>query len=59
MLDPSSPSGYEVKRAALHEAGDYDGAVNAFEAMLSKIAQSPDLDVQRELYPRYSDRGIC
>jgi len=55
-LDPSSPWGYEVKHAALHKAGDYDNAVDAFEVMLSKIAQSPDPDVQRELYPRSDDK---
>ena len=49
-LDPSSPWGYEVKHAALHNAGDYDNAIAAFETMISKIAQSPHLDVQRELY---------
>ncbi|KAI9461348.1 hypothetical protein HD554DRAFT_1518592 [Boletus coccyginus] len=47
MLDPSSPRGYELKHAALHKAGDYDNAVDAFEAMLSKMAQSPYLDVQQ------------
>ncbi|KAF8556431.1 TPR-like protein [Imleria badia] len=46
-LDPSSPSGYEVKHAASHKAGDYDTAVDAFEVMLSKIAQSPNPDIQR------------
>ncbi|KAF8554675.1 hypothetical protein OG21DRAFT_1508679 [Imleria badia] len=46
MLDPSSPWGYEMKHAALQKAGDYDNAVDAFETMLSKIAQSPDLSVQ-------------
>ena len=56
MLDPSSPWGYEMKHAALHKAGDYDDAVVAFEAMLSKIAQSPDPDVQRELYARCHDK---
>jgi len=56
MLDPSSPWAYEMKHVALHETGEYDDAVDAFEAMLSKIAQSPDPDVQRELYLRYYDR---
>ncbi|KAF8439820.1 hypothetical protein L210DRAFT_3645803 [Boletus edulis BED1] len=46
-LDPSFPWGYEMKHAALHKAGEYDSATNAFEAMLLKIAQSPDQDVQR------------
>ncbi|KAF8554511.1 TPR-like protein [Imleria badia] len=38
----------EMKHAALHKAGDYDNAVVAFEAMLSKMAQSPDPNVQRQ-----------
>lgn len=42
MLDPLSPWGYERKHAALHVAGDYENAINAFEAMLSKISQSSD-----------------
>ncbi|KAF8552314.1 WD40 repeat-like protein [Imleria badia] len=46
-LDPSSPWGYEMKRAALHETGDYDNAVDAFEVMLSKMVESPDPDVQQ------------
>jgi hypothetical protein len=55
-LDPLSPWGYEVKHAALHKAGDFDNAVDALETMLSKIAQSPDLVIRRELYPRYRDK---
>ena len=47
-LDPSSPWGYERKRAALHEAGDYDSAISAFQEMLSKMEQSPDPDIRRE-----------
>ena len=50
MLDPSSPWGYEMKHAALHNAGDYDNAIAAFETMLSKMSQSPHRDIQRELY---------
>ncbi|KAN0078113.1 hypothetical protein V8E55_010170 [Tylopilus felleus] len=46
-FNPSSPWGYEMKHAALHEAGEYKDAVHAFEAMLSMIAQYPDLDIQR------------
>ena len=55
-LDPSSPGGYEMKHAALHKAGDFDNAVDAFETMLSKIVESPDPDIRRELYPRYRDK---
>ena len=45
-LDPSSPWGYERKHAALHGAGDYENALNAFEAMLSKMSQSTDPDIR-------------
>ena len=48
-LDPSSPWGYELKHAALHKAGDYDNAIRAFEAMLSKIEKSPYPDIRRKL----------
>jgi len=58
MLDPSSPWGYEINHAALHKAGDYDDAVNAFETILSKIEQSLDPDIQRESYPHYDDKEI-
>ena len=56
MLDPLSPWGYETKHAALRGAGDYSSAVAAFEMMTSKIAESPDPDVKRELYPRFHDQ---
>ncbi|KAF8548746.1 hypothetical protein OG21DRAFT_1489116 [Imleria badia] len=45
-LDPSSPWGYQSERTALHGAGRYDDAIQAFETMLSKIAQSPDLHIR-------------
>jgi hypothetical protein len=45
-LDPSSPWGYERKHAALHKAGDYDNAIEAFETMLSKITHSPDAEIR-------------
>ena len=56
-LNSSSPWGYEMKHAALHKAGDYNSAVDALEVMLSKIAESPDPDVQRELFPYYHDKN--
>ena len=56
MLDPLSPWGYEMKHTALHQAGDFDNAIDALETMLSKIAQSPDPDIRRELYPSYCDK---
>ncbi|KAF8128157.1 hypothetical protein EV363DRAFT_1510285 [Boletus edulis] len=40
--NPSSPLGYEMKHAALHMSGDYNDAIDAFEVMQSKIAESPD-----------------
>ncbi|KAF8439815.1 hypothetical protein L210DRAFT_3540401 [Boletus edulis BED1] len=46
-LDPSSPWGYQLKHAALHKAGEYGDAVDAFEAMLSRMAGSPDPEVQQ------------
>ena len=48
MLDPLSPWGYERKHAALHEAGDYENAINTFETMLSKISMSPDPEIRGE-----------
>ena len=55
-LDPSSPWGYERKHAALHEAADYDKAIEAFKAMLMRMAESPDPNIQREWYPRHLDK---
>ncbi|KAF8435991.1 hypothetical protein L210DRAFT_3549767, partial [Boletus edulis BED1] len=52
-LDPSSPWGYEMRHAALHKGGDYDNAADAFETMLTKMAESPDPDVQR-----YGDKFV-
>ncbi|KAF8430510.1 hypothetical protein L210DRAFT_3764535 [Boletus edulis BED1] len=46
-LDPLSPWGYEMKHAALHKGGDYGNAADAFETMLTKMAESPNPDVQR------------
>ena len=48
--DPSSPWGYEIKHAALHGAGRYDDAVQAFEAMLSKMGESPDPQIRGKLF---------
>ena len=56
-LDPLSPWGYEVKHAALHKAGDFDNAVDVLETMLSKIVQSPDPDIRRELHPCFHDEN--
>ena len=49
LLDPSSPLGYEMKRAALHEGGDYLNSVDAFEVMFKKIAESSDLSIQGDM----------
>ena len=45
-LDPLSPWGYEGKHAALHNAGDYENAINAFEMMLLNMLQSSDLEIR-------------
>ena len=55
-LDPLSPWGHEMKHEAFHKAGDFHSAIDALETMLSKITQSPDLDVRRELNPRDYDK---
>ena len=47
-LDPMSPLGYESMHAALHKAGDYENAINAFEMMLSKMSQSSGLEIHGE-----------
>ena len=47
-LDPSSPWGYLAKRTALHGAGCYDDAIQVYETMLSKMAESPDLQIRGE-----------
>ncbi|KAF8557228.1 WD40 repeat-like protein [Imleria badia] len=52
MLDPSSPWGYERKHAALHKAGHYEDAINAFKAMLSMMSQSSDPEI-RERHRQY------
>ena len=56
-LDPSSPLGYETKHVASLKIGDYGGAVDALEEMLSKLAQSPDPNIQRELYLCYHTKA--
>ena len=48
-----------MKHAAFHMAGEFDNAVDAVETMLSKIVQSPDPDIRRELYPRFHDEMTC
>ncbi|KAF8547869.1 hypothetical protein OG21DRAFT_838193 [Imleria badia] len=45
-FDPNSPRGFETKHAALHGAGRYDDAIQTFETMLSKMAQSPDPQIR-------------
>ena len=42
-----------MKRAGLHQAGRHDDAIQTFETMLSKMAQSPDIQIRGESYPRY------
>ncbi|KAN0087892.1 hypothetical protein V8E55_006513, partial [Tylopilus felleus] len=55
-LDPLSPWGYERKHAVLHKAGDYQNAINAFEAMLSRMSESSDAEI-RVLPCQYVDPG--
>ena len=45
-VDPSSPWGYQTKRTALHGAGHYGDAIQAYETMLSKMAESPDPQIR-------------
>ena len=47
-LDPASPSGYERKYAALLGIGHHDGAIDAFEIMLSKLSESSDPEIRGE-----------
>ena len=49
-VDPSSPWGYQTKRTALHGAGHYDDAIEAFETMLVKMDESPDPQIRGALY---------
>lgn len=55
-LDPSSPWGYQMMHAALHKARDFDSAIQAHQAMLSKMKESPHPDIQCEFYPRYQGK---
>ncbi|KAN0087925.1 hypothetical protein V8E55_006546 [Tylopilus felleus] len=55
-LDPLSPWGYERKHAALHGAGDYQNAIDAFEAMRSRMFESSDPEI-RALHCQYIDPG--
>ena len=47
-LDPLSPWGYERKHAALHKAGDYQNAFEAFKVMCSRILKSSDPEIRGE-----------
>ena len=47
-LDPSSPSGYERKYAALLGIGHHDDAIDAFETMLLKMSESSDPEIRGE-----------
>ena len=39
-----------MKHAALRKAGNFNNAVDVFEVMLSKMAQSSDLGIRRALH---------
>lgn len=45
-LDPSSPWGYEQKRAVLHSVGCYAEAIDAQTSMFLILEQSPDPDIR-------------
>ena len=47
-LDPSSPSGYERKCAALLGIGHHENAIDAFETMLLKMSESSDPEIRGE-----------
>ncbi|KAF8121561.1 hypothetical protein EV363DRAFT_1421156 [Boletus edulis] len=51
-LDPSCPFGYERKHVALHRARRYGDAIDAFEAMLSRMSASSDPEI-RKCSPQY------
>ncbi|KAG2364291.1 hypothetical protein BDR07DRAFT_1402050 [Suillus spraguei] len=61
-LNPSSHIGYNLKHAALHGAGRYDEAIQAFRIMLSKLDNAPDTETRRlrdqYLSPSEADRII-
>ena len=57
-LDPLSPWGYERKHAALHKKGDYQGAVSAYEEMLSTMSKSSDPEIRGEVI-NVILRSIC
>jgi len=46
-LDPSSYVGYKLKHAALHGAQHYDEAIMAFEVMLFKLDDAPDVEIRK------------
>jgi hypothetical protein len=48
-LNPSSYLGYQLKYAALHGANRYDEAIEAFETMLCKLDNAPDMQTRSEL----------
>ncbi|KAG8216354.1 hypothetical protein J3R82DRAFT_6433 [Butyriboletus roseoflavus] len=59
-LDPSSPFGYESKYVASRGAGHHKDTLQAFEIMLLKMAQSPDLVIHgKERCRQYTKtRGV-
>ncbi|KAG2128626.1 uncharacterized protein EDB93DRAFT_168427 [Suillus bovinus] len=46
-IDPLSYNGYKLKHAALHGARRYDEAIQAFQTMLSKLDNAPDIQTQK------------
>ncbi|KAG1830460.1 hypothetical protein EV424DRAFT_294229 [Suillus variegatus] len=52
QLNPSSPIGYKLQNAAFHGAQRYDEAIAAFNTMLSKLNDAPDIET-RKLHQQY------
>ena len=49
-LNPRSYLGFQLKYAALHGAGRYDEATEAFEVMLSNLDDARDPEMQGRYY---------
>ena len=57
-LDPSSHLGYELRHAALAGLNCHEEAVVAYDTMLLKIKESPDIHVRSESFYEYHPSHI-
>ncbi|KAG1780745.1 hypothetical protein EV702DRAFT_1042967 [Suillus placidus] len=61
-LTPSSHIGHQLQHAALHGAQRYDEAIDAFQIMLSKLENAPDMQTrklrQQYINPSEAERAI-